>query len=137
MDYDQFIEAVQERASVDSHEEAERIIQATLQTLSERLSSDQLDDLSAHLPSEVMEHLQHEQAGSAEDFPLDEFVDRVSERADARDPEEATAQAQAVMQTVKEAIGGDEEDDDFPLPQDLDPLFGPDVGESGLPGAGG
>lgn len=55
-------------------------------------------------------------------------------------PEEATVRAQAVLQTVEEAVTEGEagEDVDSPLPQEFAPLLGEEgPAESGLPGAGG
>ena len=139
MDRDEFIEAVRRRAILGSREEAERISRATLETLAERLTGEEVEDLAALLPQELAGCLLwHERAGSGEAFALDEFVDRVVEREDARDPAEAASHAKAVMRAVKEAVAaGEEKDARSPLPQELAPLSEPGVGESGLPGAGG
>jgi hypothetical protein len=50
---------------------------------------------------------------------LSEFVDKVYHRGDALHPEKATVRAQAVLQTVEEAVSEGEagEDAASPLPQ--------------------
>ena len=69
---------------------------------------------------------------------MDEYVDRVGERVDARDPEQAAAYARAVMRTVEEAIAaGEAEGARPPLPQELAPLLEGGPGDAGVPGSGG
>ena len=68
---------------------------------------------------------------------MSEFVDKVYHRGDALPPKEATVRAQAVLQTVEEAVSEGEagEDAASPLPQEFAPLLGEKgPAESGLPG---
>ena len=71
---------------------------------------------------------------------LSDFIDDVYQRGDALHPEEATVRAQAVLQTVEEAVTeGESEEASSPLlPQEFAPLLGEEgPAESGQPGAGG
>ena len=98
-----------------------------------------MKDLATPLPPEIAQHLRHEWAGEPDEaFALDEYVDRVGERVDARDPEQAASYTRAVMRTVEEAIAaGEVGDEHSPLPQELAPLLERGPGDAGLPGSGG
>lgn len=139
MNDEEFVEVVRRHAALSSSEEAESVARAALEALAERLDASQAKDLADQLPPGIAGYLQHEERGgsSGEAFALDEFVERVSELADARDPEQAASYAQAVMRAVEEAIaaGEEAEDERVQLPEELAPLLG--AGESGLAGAGG
>ena len=68
---------------------------------------------------------------------MSEFVDKVYHRGDALPLKEATVRAQAVLQTVEEAVSEGEagEDAASPLPQEFAPLLGEKgPAESGLLG---
>ncbi len=69
---------------------------------------------------------------------MSELVERVGERTDARDPEQAAVFARAVMRMVEETIAAGEAEDVYShLPQELDPLLARGPGDVGLPGSGG
>ncbi len=57
LDHDEFLEAVRRCAVLGSGEEAERITEATLATVVERLTEKQVEDLAAHLPPETARYL--------------------------------------------------------------------------------
>ena len=76
----------------------------TLEVLAEHLGGGRAGDLAAQLPPEIAHYLSHEQGGAGKAFALSEFVDEVYQRGDALHPEEATVRAQAVLQTVEEAV---------------------------------
>ncbi|MCA1730388.1 MAG: DUF2267 domain-containing protein [Actinobacteria bacterium] len=140
MDKVEFIEAVQRRSTIGSAEEAERSIRKTLEVFTEHLGGDRATNLAAELPPEIAQYLSHEQGEAGKAFALSDFVDNVYHRGDALHPEEATVRAQAVLQTVEEAVteGEAREDAASPLPQEFAPLLGEEgAAESGLPGAGG
>ena len=103
------------------------------------MGSDRAKDLAAQLPSEIGQYLSHQQGEAGKAFALSEFVEQVYQRGDALHPEEATVRAQAVLQTVEEAVTeGEAEDASSPLPQEFAPLLGEEgPAESGQPGAGG
>ena len=140
IDKDEFIEAVQRRSTLGSSEEAERSIQETLEVLAEHLGDDKSRDLATKLPSEIAQYLPHERGQVGKAFVLSDFIDDVYQRGDALHPEEATVRAQAVLQTVEEAVTeGESEEASSPLlPQEFAPLLGEEEpAESGQPGAGG
>ena len=126
MQYDDFIGEVQHRAQLDSREAALSISRATLTTLSERLDPGEADDLGAQLPDELGRFL--EDVDEVERFDFEEFVDRVAEREEIGEDDEADAafHARVVMDVVDEAVtGGELEDVRHQLPEDegYDQLF--------------
>ena len=138
VEHGEFIEAVQRRANIGSSERAEHVVMETLKVVAEYLSEDQAHDLASQLPSQIAQYLPTERAGFAEGFPLSEFVERVGERTDARDPEQAASYTRAVLRTVEEAIAaGEAGGTRSPLPQELNPLLERGPGDAGLPGSGG
>jgi uncharacterized protein (DUF2267 family) len=139
MNKDEFVEAVQRRSTIGSSEEAERSIQETLEVLTEHLGSDRAKDLAAQLPSGIGQYLSHERGEDGKALVLSEFVEQVYQRGDALHPEEATVRAQAVLQTLEEAVtAGEAGEADSPLPPEFAPLLGEEgPAESGQPGAGG
>ena len=107
MTYDEFIDAVAERGQL-SREEAEEVTHATLQTLAERITRGEADDVASQLPKRLKDPLltANEQA---EPFGLEEFKRRVSERSAAVD--DTTDAIRAVMTTLREALTGGEFED--------------------------
>ncbi|MGW5135008.1 DUF2267 domain-containing protein [Streptomyces sp. NPDC004135] len=122
MDYDTFIDTVTRRASVPP-EKAEPLTRATLETLAERLTRGEAQDLASELPKPLQERLVSP-TPEAEAFGLDEFVNRVSERAGVS-PEEAREGVRAELSTLKDAVS----DGEFrqvmsQLPRDFEALVG-------------
>jgi uncharacterized protein (DUF2267 family) len=105
MDYETFEKAVAERAGI-AGDEAGDVIRATLETLAERLTRGEADDLAAQLPKQMKGWLTTG-SGPAERFGLDEFVRRVGERAEIP-PERAREAVRAVFKTLREAVTGGE-----------------------------
>jgi uncharacterized protein (DUF2267 family) len=77
MDVTEFLALVEQEGDLDPPE-AVRAVQATLETLGERISGGESDDLAAELP-EPLRHLVRSD-GNAEAFDFDEFLRRVAER---------------------------------------------------------
>ena len=102
--YERFITTIQQRAAV-SWPEAERAAEATLATLSERISSGTARDLARNLPRDAARWL--EPRGDAQPFGAVEFVRRVAER-EATDPATAEWHAQAVLVALARVVRGDE-----------------------------
>jgi uncharacterized protein (DUF2267 family) len=120
MDYETFEKAVSGRAGVP-RDRAKVLIRATLQTLGERLTAGEADDLASQLPKEMKEWLNTEKP-EAERFGLEEFIRRVSERTRVS-PEEAGAAVRAVFTTLREAVtGGEFKDVMSQLPQEFSEL---------------
>ncbi len=103
------------------------------------MGDDGAEDLAARLPPEIAQYLPHERGEAGKAFALSEFVDEVYHRGDALHPEEATVRAQAVLQTVEEAVSaGESEEAGSQLPEEFGPLLGEEgPAESGQPGSGG
>jgi uncharacterized protein (DUF2267 family) len=107
MDYDGFLQLVQEGAGLD-REDAGRVTRATLTTLAERIARGEADDLAAALPPELAAWLHT--TTLAEGFDADEFVRRVSERA-GLELAAAERAARAVFTALGHAVPPKEIDD--------------------------
>lgn len=132
MDHDEFIGQVQHRARLGSRGEAERATRATLETLAERMADGAAQNLAAQLPNEIGEHLRREapeQAGTGEQFSVDDFFERVTER-EAVDQPDAVFHARVVLDVTDEATtGGLMSKVREQFPSEFDRLF--DAGSTG------
>ena len=121
MNFDRFVGQVQHRARLDSEGHAVGAIQATLQTLSERLDPGETKDIVSQLPREFGIYFQvpkHSQR-----FSLEDFFQRVSEREHVNKPV-AIFHARAVMEVLQEAVSRGEIDDvKAQLPEEWNCLF--------------
>ena len=108
MKYDEFIDAAAIRAGVPP-DDAEVLTYATLQTLAERLTGGEADDLASQLPVGLQDTL-HKDFEQAEDFGLEEFVQRVGVNA-GTDTALAWQGVRAVMTTLQDAVSRGEFDD--------------------------
>jgi uncharacterized protein (DUF2267 family) len=108
VDYPTFIKTEAEVAELPK-DQAESLAHATLQTLAERITGGEADDLASQLPQPLKEDL-HKDRDEAERFDVDEFVRRVSERAHV-DQSTARTGAMATMMTLSEAVTPGEFDD--------------------------
>ncbi len=102
MEHDEFVTLVGERLDGVSPDAAERAVRATLETLGQRLPAEEAEDLAAQLPPHLATCL-HQTASQHEEFPVDEFYERVAELEDI-DPDEATAHAKAVLGILDHAV---------------------------------
>jgi uncharacterized protein (DUF2267 family) len=109
MKHDEFIGAVQERAGGISAHDAEIAAKATLETLADRLSAGEAQDLASQLPKGLAGYLRTTDS-PARSYGLDEFLDRVAGIADIRRAD-AKERAAAVLTTVREAVSGSEFDE--------------------------
>jgi uncharacterized protein (DUF2267 family) len=117
MRYASFVTTV-ERLSDLSRPASERAIEATLRTLSERISGGEAQDIAAFVPQEVRAWLTSAPE-PAEPFDRQELIRRVAELLHAdRDP--ARRATEAVLQTLAVRISAGEVDDlEDELPADL------------------
>lgn len=123
MRYDEFVASVQDRANIDTREEAERAIRATLETLAERLLGGEPKDLASQLPPEIAVYLQQPFSGVGAPFTLSEFFRIVSER-EGMPLSEASLHARAVIAVLSESVSmGEIEDIRAQLPHDIRQLF--------------
>lgn len=101
MHYQEFIDRVERHAGLSDRQQAVRAIAATLETLGERLSPSEREDLAAQLPQELKAQL--DTRPSAAPFSLEEFYNRVRARAAVGYPE-AVHLTQTVMAVLQEAV---------------------------------
>lgn len=97
---------------------------ATLETLGERITDGQAGELAEALPEPAAEPLADPNVGEAEPFDLEEFVDRVADRAGTDEtavPVYTGAVFEAVAKADEDALAGAREQ----LPPDFDVLFKP------------
>jgi uncharacterized protein (DUF2267 family) len=121
MQYDEFVGEVQHRARLASRGEAMRAIQATFETLAERLPPGEASDLAAELPPELSTFL--EDAEETESFSVDDFFLRVAAK-EAADLPDAAHHARAVIAVLQEAVSAQEmEQVRGRLPDNYIPLF--------------
>jgi uncharacterized protein (DUF2267 family) len=119
---EQFIAEVKNLAELDSNEDAQKTVRATLETLRERLADNEPTDLAAQLPQEIAPFV--EGAGGRETFSVQEFYERVAHKEGTKS-EEAVKHARAVATVVQTAVtGGALEDVRSQLGNDYEELFG-------------
>ncbi len=100
MDYGEFIDLVQKNSRLPDRADAERITQATLETLGEVLQSTDRDHLASQLPKELKPFLyEHEY----DLYQLQEFYRRVGARSDSG-YYDAAERAKAVMAALSDTI---------------------------------
>jgi uncharacterized protein (DUF2267 family) len=103
MQYDEFIRQVQQRARLSGRGEAIAATRATLETLAERLPATVVEDLAAQLPPGISTFLVDEDLENGQRFDMDEFFERVADRADA-DEDEVVVHARAVVEAMADTI---------------------------------
>jgi uncharacterized protein (DUF2267 family) len=101
MDYADLLQQTQTAAALD-RATAERVIWATVVTLAERMSHEELVRVSRRLPKELQAALR---AGSptCQPFGADEFVGRVAERVGV-EPQAAWTHVRAVLGTLEREV---------------------------------
>ncbi|MER7663574.1 MULTISPECIES: DUF2267 domain-containing protein [unclassified Streptomyces] len=105
MDYETFIDTVSRRSGVPP-DKAEALTHATLETLAERLTRGEADDLASELPKPLKTAL-IAPTPEAEGFGLDEFVDRVSRRS-GMSPDKTREGVRAELSTLRDAVSDGE-----------------------------
>jgi len=119
---DEFIAEVRNLAELESNEEAERAIRATLETLRERLAGNEPSNLASQLPPEIAPYAEGD--GGRESFSVAEFYDRVAER-EGVSRDEAIRHARAVATVLQTSVTGGEIDDvRSQLGNEYEELFG-------------
>lgn len=120
-----FAEAVQSRSDLDSRREALRATEATLETLGQRLSKGEAEDVAEYLPDEAADWLVPETPPRARDIDFDEFVQTVANQENVSD-DRALEHIEAVTDVLAETVGEEEfERMEAQLPETYDPLFEP------------
>ena len=123
MQFEEFVGEVQHHARLGSQGETMRAIQATLETLGERLHGEEAENLGAQLPAALGAYLRL--AREKESFGVDEFFQRVAEREGAGvDLPDAVHHARAVLAVLQKAVTpGELADARAQLPGEWAPLF--------------
>lgn len=127
MEYEKFLWEVQHLADLDTRERAEGATLATLETLAERLSGAETQQLCSQLPPELAQRLQqHQQEGHrGESFALEEFIRRVGDREQVELPAAAN-HVRLVFGVLAEAVTAAEMHQVRTLlPAEFQPLFEP------------
>lgn len=121
MKFHDFVGQVQHCAQLASEGEALRAIQATLETLSERITEGEAKNLAAQLPDELGDYLSSVETN--ERFSLQDFFLRVAAKESADLPD-AAFHARVVVEVLGEALTAGELDDvRAQLPAEYNPLF--------------
>lgn len=103
MQRDEFFKHVQSIAQLGSHEEAERAVRATLETLKERIVGDEAKDLGSQLPAGIGEYLSGREGENGQPFSLQEFYQKVADK-ESVDPVTAATHARAVFSVLNTAV---------------------------------
>jgi uncharacterized protein (DUF2267 family) len=106
---DDFAARIARRTGLDG-ERAMRAAEAVVETLAERISGGEVEDLEARLPFELHPALERGRAASgdhARRMPLHSFLRRVVER-EGVPPADALVHARAVLDTLRETVGDEE-----------------------------
>ena len=114
MQYEEFVDRVRRRGELDSFDEAEGAIRATLTSLGDYLAGGAGRDLASQLPQGLAEHLLRKPC-RADSFSLDDFLQEVGER-EGVNADVAKVHAKAVSE-------GEVEDVRRQFPSEFDPLF--------------
>ena len=117
MKFEEIVRRVGQRAGIADRFEAEKVTVMVVQTLCERLSGKEANDLLAQLPSALRELV----AVNPSQLPLtvDAFIHRIAERVDVTE-EQARVYARAVFATLREAVTRGELQD---VVAELDPEY--------------
>lgn len=124
MHEEEFIDTVRREASIESTDMARDVTDATLRTLTERISDGEAADIARHLPESLAKTLTDANSGEAEPFSLDEFTERVSERAEIDEPR-VIASSRAVATALSAAAEAELETAREQLPPEFDVVFEP------------
>lgn len=125
MKYAEIVKHVQSAGQIDSLQAAEQAIQATLETLSERMVGDEASHLAAQLPDEIGQYLRGHEGENGERFSLQEFYERVAQRAGV-EPTAVPVRVKAVMSTLNATVTpGEFADVRANLSADYEELFPP------------
>jgi uncharacterized protein (DUF2267 family) len=126
LNFSEFTSTIQTVADIDSKEQAERAIRASLETLSERILGDEASQLADQLPEEIGQCLRGREGKMGEPFSLEDFYQRVSNREGVDTPS-AAMHARAVFVTINSAVtSGEYEDIKSNLPEEYKELFAPE-----------
>ena len=123
------LERTESTGPIDSTDEARDVIEATMETVGERITDGQAEDLAESLPDVAAEPLLSARPGEAEEFSLAEFLERVDERTErpeTDDPVEPVERIRAALTGVRDVADETElERTRDQLPGEFDLVFEP------------
>lgn len=127
MQTDAFLAEVERRADLESSSDARTATRAVLETLGERVTIGETEDIASQLPAELETDMSAAISDEAEEFPLEEFIGRVESREEPQNvPGSAEDHVRAVVTVLGEAVsGGELEDARDQLPTEFERLFEP------------
>lgn len=108
MTYDNFLGEVKKRTPLRNQMETSAAVTATLYTLAERLPLEERENLAAQLPLDMKKLVYLD--GAAQNFSLDDFFNRVSERMET-DREQAEMVSNEILKILSESVSAGEIDD--------------------------
>jgi uncharacterized protein (DUF2267 family) len=117
MEYERFLEHVEERSGIDDRDEAARTAQVVLQALVDRLTGKEARDMLSQLPYQLKVAVTVTEAPSG--WSPDEFAAWVAEKLGVPE-EEARKRIRAVFSTLHEALSVGEFRD---VLEQLDPAY--------------
>jgi uncharacterized protein (DUF2267 family) len=117
MEYERFLDLVEERAEIDDRDEAARTAQVVLQALVDRLTGDEARDMLAQLPYQLKVAVTVTEAPTG--WTPGAFVAWVAEKLQVSS-EEARERIRAVFATLREALSAGEFQD---ILEQLDPPY--------------
>ena len=123
MNYREFVGQAQHRLELDEMGPTVRVIRAVLTTLGERVDPGEATDLASPLPMEVDRYLIEAAEQGGEKFSFNEFLSRVSERADLS-RSTANYYSQTVLGLVADVVPpGNIKKIRNQLPEEFEPIF--------------
>lgn len=123
MNYDQFIKTVKDSGEFSDREAAIKATKAVLETVRERLLGDEASNLAAQLPAELADCLRGREGQMGDNFKIEEFYTRVSQRAGV-DVETAATYSRTVITVLSQAVSpGEFADVRVNFAKDYDELF--------------
>lgn len=125
MQYGEIIKKVQTAAQIDDKEQARKAIQATFETLKERIIGDEASNLAAQLPEEIGAYLRGREGENGQYFTLEEFYQRVGQ-IEGVEPTTAVTHVRGIFSVLSSAVSPGEFDNiKNDLPDDYRELFAP------------
>ena len=105
--HDSVVRRIADRAGLSAHDAA-HLTQATLEVLGDRIGGQPAHDLAQRLPTASRQWLDEPPETPAHDYDADDFVSRVRDIVTDVDDDDITPGIQAVMISLREAVGAAE-----------------------------
>ena len=103
MQYSELITQIKSAAQIDEQAKAEKALEATFKTLSERIIGDEASNLADQLPEEAATHLRGREGKNGTHFELEEFYQKVG-KIEGVDPQTAATHVKGVFEVLAAAV---------------------------------